>query len=364
MGGVRQGRFKKGSEPYIYFIAKTNNYKVQIKRKSYEVKSKVFRSLPEARAYRDKCLADIYNNMPSVALPNKTEVFGQTIDRYIEEVSLKRRCYDSQLNEKYGRDRIFRTEPGLVTKITSEITAKDIDDYIQRRLAKGIKPNTVQREMALWKGFFNHSRERLNLPINPVLKADLKRLRSDDVRTERISEAEKKRLLDECRRSFCNPHLALLIEFYIETGMRRGEALKLKFSDIKYKEDGYAIAFLRDRKNSHNPNAVINTTIPLNRRATEIVHEMYRGNQSDFIFPMTSNAVKHGFQNARKRAGLPNLRIHDLRHDRASTLATMGLSPHQLMAITGHKDIRSVTRYINFTADEALNIYRKLDNSK
>lgn len=57
------------------------------------------------------------------------------------------------MNEKYARDRIFRTEPGLVTKITSEITAKDIDDYIQRRLAKGIKPNTVQREMALWKGF-------------------------------------------------------------------------------------------------------------------------------------------------------------------------------------------------------------------
>lgn len=359
MGRMRKEKSKKLKEPYIYYVAKTKNYKVQIDRKGYEIKSKTFRSLIEARAYRDRCLADIHNNAPSVILSNKTETLGQTINKYIEEVSLKRRCHDSRLNEKNARNRIFRDEPDLAAKVTSKVTAKDINDYIDKRLKK-VKPNTVQREMALWKGFFNHSLERLNLPFNPVSKANTKRLRMNDTRTERISVDEKQRLLNECRDNSLNPILAPLIEFYFESGTRRSEALKLKFSDINYTEDGYALATLRDRKNSHNPHEIINTTIPLNRRATEIVREMYRGKDDDFIFPMTANAVKLAFQRARKRAGLPHFRIHDMRHDRPSTLAAEGVSPHQLMAITGHKDIRSTTRYINLTANEALNVYRKL----
>lgn len=350
----------KQKTTYIYYIESRGKYKVQIDRVGYKIKSKVFGTLKEAKIYRDQCLSSISDNSASVGNSNKIETLNETINYYLNNVSKKRRSLRSQENENYTYKRLIREETDLTNKITSDITEVDINNYITRRLDKKIKPNTILREMTFWKSFFDYSRQRLKLSDNPIAKANIKHLRINDARKNRISTDEKARLLKEC---YCsqNEILGPLIEFYFESGVRRGEALKLKFSDIKWHSDEYAIATLRDRKNSRNPHDQIHTDIPLNKQATEIIKKLYKQNDDSYIFCISEYALRSAYQRARKRAKLPKFRIHDMRHDRASTLANKGFQAHQIMAVTGHTDIRSVTRYINISAIETLETFQKHD---
>ena len=59
-----------------------------------------------------------------------------------------------------------------------------------------------------------------------------------------------------------------------------------------------------------------------------------------------------------KRAGIEDLRFHDLRHEAVSRFFEMGLSLPEVALISGHKDYRMLARYTHMTAENVLN---KLD---
>ena len=71
---------------------------------------------------------------------------------------------------------------------------------------------------------------------------------------------------------------------------------------------------------------------------------------SKFIFanPKTNKpygCIFHAWDIARKHAGFPNLRIHDLRHSFASALVNQGVSLYEVQYLLGHNSIRSTQRY-------------------
>ncbi len=71
---------------------------------------------------------------------------------------------------------------------------------------------------------------------------------------------------------------------------------------------------------------------------------------SKYIFanPKTNKpygCIFHAWDIARKQAGFPNLRIHDLRHSFASALVNQGVSLYEVQYLLGHNSIRSTQRY-------------------
>ncbi len=66
---------------------------------------------------------------------------------------------------------------------------------------------------------------------------------------------------------------------------------------------------------------------------------------SGFVFahpdgsPLDGTVVTHQFQKLLKRAGLPRLRFHDLRHSCASLLLAQGVSARMVMQTLGHSNI-------------------------
>jgi site-specific recombinase XerD len=54
---------------------------------------------------------------------------------------------------------------------------------------------------------------------------------------------------------------------------------------------------------------------------------------------------------ARKRAGLPDLRVHDLRHSFASFLVNAGRSLYEVQELLGHADIRTTSRYAHLSRE-------------
>jgi site-specific recombinase XerD len=54
---------------------------------------------------------------------------------------------------------------------------------------------------------------------------------------------------------------------------------------------------------------------------------------------------------ARIRAGLPDLRVHDLRHSFASFLVNAGRSLYEVQELLGHADIRTTSRYAHLSRE-------------
>jgi integrase len=135
--------------------------------------------------------------------------------------------------------------------------------------------------------------------------------------------------------------------FAMETGMRRGELLRMRWPDIDREA---CIAHIPETKNGYA------RTIPLSAEARRIL-DGFVGGDVGRVFPITAVALRHAWARLRRRAGLPDLHWHDLRHESVSRFFERGLSMPEVALISGHRDARMLLRYSHPRAED---IARKL----
>ena len=58
------------------------------------------------------------------------------------------------------------------------------------------------------------------------------------------------------------------------------------------------------------------------------------------------------WEEARARAGMTDLRFHDLRHEAVSRLVEVGLGDQEVAAISGHKSMQMLRRYTHLRAED------------
>ena len=129
-----------------------------------------------------------------------------------------------------------------------------------------------------------------------------------------------------------------VILFALATGMRRGEILHAEWKHISWKESVLAIPIT---KNGHP------RTIPLSRRALRILSDLSttRSESETLVFPISANAVRLSWQRLKQKAGLNDLRFHDMRHEAVSRFFEAGLSLPEVALISGHRDPKMLMRY-------------------
>ena len=86
--------------------------------------------------------------------------------------------------------------------------------------------------------------------------------------------------------------------------------------------------------------------IPLPCKAKKILDEL--SERQGKIIDLTKGAARHGFDKARKRAGLETLRFHDLRHIAISRMWSSGMNALEISACSGHRDIKMLMRYSHY----------------
>ncbi|NML48016.1 site-specific integrase [Ramlibacter sp. G-1-2-2] len=152
---------------------------------------------------------------------------------------------------------------------------------------------------------------------------------------------EKPRIKTRLRRS---AKVWPIISFAIETAMRRGEMLKLRWEYV-YLKDGYLLlpgSITKNRKKR---------LVPLSLRAKRILQT--RPRTSEFVFDTTKDTIKKGFERAKQRVNVEDLRVHDLRHEGTSRLfERTSLRSEEIGHITGHNDPRMLKRYYNMRPEE------------
>ena len=157
--------------------------------------------------------------------------------------------------------------------------------------------------------------------------------------------------------------------YYIDltTGLRRGELLGLKWSDIDLEKgdlrvqrqigriDGKIIEMPLKTKNAYR-------TLPLSADAIDILMQQRRktGN-SEWVFPsptggpMSPDSVLHMLHRVLKRAGLPKVRFHDLRHTFATMALQNGVDVKTVSSVLGHYSAGfTLDTYAHVTTDAQL----------
>jgi len=215
----------------------------------------------------------------------------------------------------------------------NEITALKIEEFKRHRLEQGIKPATVNRALACLKTMFNKALEWQFLTKNPI--SNIKLLKEDNKRLRFLEKEEIERLLCEC-----SPHVKNVVYFALNTGMRRGEILNLKWSDVDFSNK---LIFVNRTKTKEKRTIPINTQV---ERMLVKTRELYI---SEYVFCNEDGgrlkSIRTSFRNALKRAGISDFRFHDLRHTYASHLAMSNVDLFTIKELLGHKRIEMTSRY-------------------
>ncbi|MHB1591682.1 MAG: site-specific integrase, partial [Sulfuricella sp.] len=208
---------------------------------------------------------------------------------------------------------------------------------------KKVKPATVNRDLNLISVVINTGRKDWGLPIeNPV--GMIRRPKNPRGRERRLEPEEEQQLLDALdndQQPNRSPWVRPLVIFALETGMRRGEIISLKWENVDLRR---CVARLEDTKNGES------RAVPLSSRARTVLEGLPRSIDGR-VFPLTVNALKLVFVRAVRRSKIVDLTFHDLRHEAASRLANL-LSAHELAKVMGWRTMQMALRYYHPRAEE------------
>ncbi|MDE0201059.1 MAG: tyrosine-type recombinase/integrase, partial [Rhodospirillaceae bacterium] len=182
---------------------------------------------------------------------------------------------------------------------------------------------------------------------NPCRSAPKYRVR----RRERfLTDAEFRRLgstLDELEASGrLSPHAAAAIRLLMLTGCRRNEILTLRWEDVRLEAQEL---HLTDSKTGPR-------TVSLSPEAAQVLASIERLPGNPWVIPGTRQGQRlsslfEPWRKVRARAGLDDVRIHDLRHSYASRALALGESLPVIAKLLGHARIQTTARYTHLTRD-------------
>jgi integrase len=271
-----------------------------------------------------------------LGLLKPTEVtLGELLQRYVADVLPSKRGAPTEGQRLH---RLIR-DP-LSNLRVSQLTSQTIAAFRDRRLLDGRR--TCHYDLTLIRHCLKIAMNEwgLMLSANPVDR--VKMPPSSPARNRRLEDGEFERL-EEAAKQTKNPHIWPIIVFAIETGMRRGEVLGLQWEHVDLDR---RIAYLPLTKNGSSRD------VPLSTKAALVLARQRQRNDTTSPFPVTSNGFRLAWERLRRRAGLSDLRFHDLRHEAISRFFELGLNIPEVAVISGHKDPRMLFRYTHLRAEE------------
>jgi integrase len=228
----------------------------------------------------------------------------------------------------------------------AEITPKLIVEYKNRRYAVGLKPASINRELASLKKAFNLAvREWEWCRENPVSRVSMER--ENNQRDRWLSVEEETRLLQACA-----PWLHDLVTFALHTGMRMGEILELRWRGVDFTRR--TVMVVRSKNGERR-------TIPVNETVLHVMKQKAKGRHlslitqadvsGDLVFlsrtgtALESGHLRRAFRLALKKARIEDFHFHDLRHTFATRLVQAGVDLYKVQRLLGHKSPIMTQRY-------------------
>ncbi|WP_312470148.1 site-specific integrase [Brucella sp.] len=313
-------------------------WQAQVRRRGMKPRCKSFDSKTEAEKWaRDlESQVDKFGAAPDTRILESTTL-GSLMKRYAEEVSPCKRGATQEI-QRLGvlqrHDLAYRTLIGL--------SQQDIASFRDERL-KSVKPATAVRELAILSHVLDVAMRDWGYPLAQNVVKMIRRPTINNARSRRLTASEEQRLLEACDEGKVDCFRTLVI-LAIETGMRRGEILGLKWTHISHNRRVISLAMTKNGTSRE---------VPLSKRAYETLMTLKQSEIVDQSMPfrMTISAFEQTWKRVIKRTGIVDLKFHDLRHEAVSRFFELGLNIMEVSTISGHKELSMLKRYTHLNAD-------------
>ena len=258
------------------------------------------------------------------------------IKKYVTLRSKTRPISDSS-TEHYT---LKQLDANLGQHVAAKLTVDDLLGWALKRKDAGAGPYTVNCDLSKLSTVLRYAGDGL-LDVVGTARPKLTYLGligGGGMRERRPTDDE----IDRLRQHFAEVHgqkYVDAIDFAGTTAMRRGEICSIKFSDID--EAKRLIMVMR----KHPRKGKTLEWVPLLPRPWEIVQS--RPRDSELIFPIHPQTLSKYWTEACKLLGIPDLHLHDLRHEGTSALFEGGMPIQKVALITGHKKWETLRRYTN-----------------
>ncbi|MDQ3743602.1 MAG: site-specific integrase [Acidobacteriota bacterium] len=303
-------------------------------------------------------LAKEFDQSAGRSIDAEKKTFEELAD-YCEKHYYKRAEYSDErkvagvrgLATAKGQIKVLRAHFGK--KRLRRITYADIRDFRAARLQtksgrteQNLSIATVNRELSTLRRMLNVAQAEGWIIKNPFSAGAPLISTADERRRERILTAdEEKALLLACSERQ-RAHLRPLVIAALDTGMRKGELLKLRWSQVDLEA---RVIHVR----AFHTKTMTARDVPVSSRLLAELQRLWDISPKDaegLVFGIRDN-VRMAFDSARTDAKLLDVRFHDLRHTAATRLIQKGLSLAEVGRILGHSQPVTTYRYVN--PDEA-----------
>jgi integrase len=263
-------------------------------------------------------------------------------DRYLPHVKSYKRSWCT--DETVLRLHVL---PLLGAQPVDRIKNEEISELLRAMRDKGYASGTTNRVLILLRYIYNLGRKWrvAGMAQNPTLGLST----APDVQRDRFLSAEETQRLIAAIGEDENQTAAQAIMLLLLTGGRRNEITQAKWEYVNWERRTLLVPLSKSGK----PRA-----IALNGPALALLRAVPRSD-NPYIFPSPVNGKPSAslffpWDRIRKRAGLADVRLHDLRHSYASFLVNQGISLYVVQGLLGHAHSRTTQRYAHLAHETLL----------
>lgn len=301
----------------------------------------------DAIKLRDQLLAKRARGEITGRAPDRV-LIGELLDDLIKS--------DVKPSTKYIYEKVIEKNirPYFGNTRAQRLTTDMMEAYRKKRTGEGAKHSTVNRELAvlrsaLYKGKRRTPPKVLQIPYFPVVA-------ENNIRRGFLSDEEYDKLLVQLP-----PELKPLFVTAYVTGMRKGELLGIQWPQVDF-EAGFIVLQTGETKNNDGRGAPI---LEGDMRDLLVKSKLERDEnwpQSPWVFARNGERIRNfraAWQAACKRAGVPDLQLHDLRRTAVRNMRRAGIPQVVRMKISGHRTDSMERRY-NIVDAEDLRVAKEM----
>ena len=260
-------------------------------------------------------------------------------DRYLPYVKIKKRSWETDecvlrlhLLPHFGAFRLNR------------ISRSDVVAMHHAAKVKGYAAGTCNRMLVLLKFIFNCAIRWDILPAQTNPCVGVEPFDDNGARERYLTQDEAKLLFDELNVN-ANTQVAHVVALLLFTGARKREILDAQWSNIDIKRQLMTVPLSKSGKSRH---------ILLSDAAIGLLNSLPRRDGVPWVFfnPKTLKppvSIFCAWDSIRKKVGLPDVRLHDLRHSFASFLVNSGRSLYEVQTLLGHHNPKVTMRYAHLS---------------
>lgn len=278
-----------------------------------------------------------------------------------KEGSLKALCRLYQADESFERlkPNTKRQYAGILAQVeknagdilVSSITRKDLKNTYRGLLSRGMA--IAAAHMRVWRVLLGFAVDEGWIALNPATRLKVK---NPPARTQVWKQTEVKAFCDFCRaQGYASVALAVWLAYDI--GQRQTDVLRLTWGDW----DGECISLTQQKTGER-------LRVPVSPETTRLLKAVPRSSTCIVTYELTGrpygeHVFRQRFMKLRRKGPTgKHLRFHDLRRTALTEAGSGGSTDAEIMALSGHRDRKSVSVYVRPTSDQAKSAQDKRRN--